>query len=33
MAYNAIGQLRQQTLPTNRIHSIVTNGGQAANSK
>ncbi|KAG9068980.1 hypothetical protein KI688_009870 [Linnemannia hyalina] len=31
MAYNAIGQLRQQTLPTNRIHSIVTNGGQAAN--
>ncbi|KAF9433288.1 hypothetical protein BGZ76_009642 [Entomortierella beljakovae] len=31
MTYNAIGLLRQQTLPTNRIHSIVTNGGQAAN--
>ncbi|KAG0342537.1 hypothetical protein BG000_003893 [Podila horticola] len=31
MAYNAIGVLRQQTLPSNRIHSIITNGGQAAN--
>ncbi|KAG0245706.1 hypothetical protein B0O80DRAFT_477928 [Mortierella sp. GBAus27b] len=31
MTYNAIGLLRQQTLPTNRIHSIVTNGGQASN--
>ncbi|KAF9906002.1 hypothetical protein BX616_000853 [Lobosporangium transversale] len=31
MTYNAIGLFRQQTLPTNRIHSIVTNGGQAAN--
>ncbi|KAF9114527.1 hypothetical protein BGX27_010584 [Mortierella sp. AM989] len=31
MTYNAIGLLRQQTLPSNRIHSIVTNGGQAAN--
>lgn len=33
MAYNAIGVLRQQTLPSNRIHSIITNGGQATNSK
>ena len=32
MAYNAIGLLRQQTLPSNRVHSIITNGGQAANS-
>ncbi|KAG0033976.1 hypothetical protein BGZ81_006644 [Podila clonocystis] len=31
MAYNAIGVLRQQTLPSNRIHSIITNGGQAPN--
>ncbi|KAF9920148.1 hypothetical protein BGZ65_011504, partial [Modicella reniformis] len=31
MTYNAIGLFRQQTLPTNRIHSIVTNGGQASN--
>ncbi|KAG0004134.1 hypothetical protein BGZ79_010171 [Entomortierella chlamydospora] len=31
MTYNAIGLLRQQTLPSNRIHSVVTNGGQAAN--
>ncbi|KAG0088242.1 hypothetical protein BGZ93_010506 [Podila epicladia] len=31
MAYNAFGVLRQQTLPSNRIHSIITNGGQAAN--
>ncbi|KAF9403893.1 hypothetical protein BGZ94_004471 [Podila epigama] len=31
MAYNAIGVLRQQTLPSNRVHSIITNGGQAAN--
>ncbi|CAO3571078.1 unnamed protein product [Mortierella alpina] len=31
MTYNAIGLMRQQTLPANRIHSIVTNGGQAAN--
>ncbi|KAG0196455.1 hypothetical protein BGX28_010092 [Mortierella sp. GBA30] len=31
MTYSAIGLLRQQTLPSNRIHSIVTNGGQAAN--
>ncbi|KAF9355086.1 hypothetical protein BGX34_010658 [Mortierella sp. NVP85] len=31
MTYNAIGLLRQQTLPSNRIHSIITNGGQAAN--
>ncbi|KAF9583637.1 hypothetical protein BGW38_008961 [Lunasporangiospora selenospora] len=31
MAYNAIGLLRQQTLPTNRIHSIIKNGGQATN--
>ncbi|KAF9571160.1 hypothetical protein EC968_000963 [Mortierella alpina] len=33
MTYNAIGLMRQQTLPANRIHSIVTNGGQAANSE
>lgn len=31
-AYNALGLLRQQTAPTSRVHCIITNGGQAANS-
>ncbi|KAH8549592.1 hypothetical protein BGW37DRAFT_107593 [Umbelopsis sp. PMI_123] len=30
-AYNNIAMLRQQTLPTNRVHGIVTNGGSAPN--
>ncbi|KAF8978193.1 hypothetical protein BGZ46_006731 [Entomortierella lignicola] len=30
-AYNGIGLLRQQTRPNCRVHSIITNGGQAAN--
>jgi amidohydrolase len=30
-AYNAIAQLRQHILPTERIHGIITDGGQAAN--
>jgi len=30
-AYNNIAMLRQQTLPTNRLHGIVTNGGKAPN--
>ncbi|KAF9154196.1 hypothetical protein BGX21_003071 [Mortierella sp. AD011] len=30
-AYNGIGLLRQQIKPTSRVHSIITNGGQAAN--
>ncbi|CAG8556701.1 12246_t:CDS:2 [Racocetra persica] len=31
LAYNNIGLLRQQILPTDRIHGIITNGGQAPN--
>lgn len=31
-AFNGIGLLRQQTAPSSRIHGIITNGGQAANS-
>ncbi|GES84832.1 putative amidohydrolase [Rhizophagus clarus] len=31
LAYNSIGLLRQQILPTDRIHGIITNGGKAAN--
>ncbi|CAG8731445.1 15264_t:CDS:2, partial [Funneliformis caledonium] len=31
LAYNNIGLLRQQILPTNRIHGIITNGGEAPN--
>ncbi|KAF9922183.1 hypothetical protein BGZ65_009803 [Modicella reniformis] len=30
-AFNGIGLLRQQMVPTNRIHGIITNGGKAAN--
>ncbi|CAO3563368.1 unnamed protein product [Mortierella alpina] len=30
-AYNGIGLLRQQTVPTSRVHCIITDGGQAAN--
>ncbi|CEI95746.1 hypothetical protein CU097_009653 [Rhizopus azygosporus] len=30
-AFDNIGMLRQQTLPTNRIHGIITKGGDAAN--
>ncbi|CAG8691567.1 19810_t:CDS:10 [Cetraspora pellucida] len=30
-AYNSIGLLRQQNLPTNRIHGIITSGGAAPN--
>ncbi|KAF0550867.1 amidohydrolase [Gigaspora margarita] len=31
LAYNNIGLLRQQILPTNRIHGIITNGGVSPN--
>ncbi|KAF9969406.1 hypothetical protein BGZ73_008239, partial [Actinomortierella ambigua] len=31
MAYNSVAALRQQTLPTNRIHSVLTHGGDADN--
>ncbi|CAG8519463.1 25963_t:CDS:2 [Gigaspora rosea] len=31
LAYNNIGLLRQQNLPTNRVHGIITNGGSASN--
>ncbi|CAG8734326.1 7075_t:CDS:10 [Cetraspora pellucida] len=31
LAYNNIGLLRQQILPTDRIHGIITNGGTAPN--
>ncbi|GES84829.1 amidohydrolase [Rhizophagus clarus] len=31
LAYDSIGLLRQQILPTDRIHGIITNGGKAAN--
>ncbi|GES73926.1 amidohydrolase [Rhizophagus clarus] len=31
LAYNNIGLLRQQILPTDRIHGIITNGGEAPN--
>ncbi|KAF0445459.1 amidohydrolase [Gigaspora margarita] len=31
LAYNNIGLLRQQNLPTNRVHGIITNGGSAPN--
>ncbi|KAG0265474.1 hypothetical protein DFQ27_000611 [Actinomortierella ambigua] len=31
IAYNAVAMLRQQSLPTNRIHSILTHGGEADN--
>ncbi|RIB23049.1 hypothetical protein C2G38_2139918 [Gigaspora rosea] len=31
LAYNNIGLLRQQSLPTNRVHGIITNGGTAPN--
>jgi len=31
LAYNNIGLLRQQILPTNRIHGIITDGGKAPN--
>ncbi|GBB98856.1 hypothetical protein RclHR1_03340017 [Rhizophagus clarus] len=31
LAYNNIGLLRQQILPTDRIHGIITNGGKAPN--
>ena len=30
-AYNALAQLRQHIRPTERIHGIITDGGQAAN--
>ncbi|KAJ2962902.1 hypothetical protein NQZ79_g1934 [Umbelopsis isabellina] len=30
-AYNNIAMVRQQTLPTNRVHGIVTDGGNAPN--
>ncbi|MEU3270278.1 amidohydrolase [Saccharomonospora sp. NPDC006951] len=30
-AYNGIAQLRQHILPTDRVHGIVTDGGQAPN--
>ena len=30
-AYNNVATLRQQMLPTDRVHSVVTNGGGAAN--
>jgi len=30
-AYNAVAQLRQHIRPTERIHGIITNGGQAPN--
>ncbi|KAI9206325.1 uncharacterized protein BJ171DRAFT_497265 [Polychytrium aggregatum] len=32
MAYNSISMLRQQSLPTNRVHGIITNGGAAPNT-
>ncbi|KAF0428472.1 amidohydrolase [Gigaspora margarita] len=31
LAYNNIGLLRQQILPTDRIHGIITNGGKSPN--
>jgi len=31
LAYNNIGLLRQQILPTDRIHGIITDGGKAPN--
>ncbi|CAB4433646.1 unnamed protein product [Rhizophagus irregularis] len=31
LAYNNIGLLRQQILPTDRIHGVITNGGKAPN--
>lgn len=31
LAYNAISALRQQLLPTEKVHGIITNGGQSAN--
>ncbi|CAG8539402.1 6923_t:CDS:10, partial [Scutellospora calospora] len=31
LAYNNIAVLRQQSLPTNRIHGIITSGGNAPN--
>ncbi|KAG0042018.1 hypothetical protein BGZ83_000999 [Gryganskiella cystojenkinii] len=31
MAYNGLALLRQQTIPTSRIHCIITSGGQAPN--
>ncbi|GJJ72272.1 hypothetical protein EMPS_04629 [Entomortierella parvispora] len=31
MTYNGLALLRQQTMPTSRIHCIITSGGQAAN--
>lgn len=30
-AYNGIAQLRQHILPSDRVHGIITDGGQAAN--
>ena len=31
LAYNSISALRQQLLPTEKIHGIITNGGESAN--
>src|SRR5210317_194320 len=31
LAYNSISALRQQLLPTEKIHGIITNGGKSAN--
>ncbi|CAB4441854.1 unnamed protein product [Rhizophagus irregularis] len=31
LAYNSIGLLRQQILPTDRIHGIITDGGKSPN--
>ena len=31
LAYNSISALRQQLLPTEKVHGIITNGGQSAN--
>lgn len=30
-AWNNISMMRQQILPTDRVHGIVTDGGQAVN--
>ena len=31
LAYNSISALRQQLLPTEKVHGIITNGGESAN--
>ncbi|KNC97824.1 amidohydrolase [Spizellomyces punctatus DAOM BR117] len=31
MAYNSVSAMRQQILPTDRVHGIITHGGAAAN--